>query len=649
MSKKYYKKISFIFVLIFVLLLSGNVDAKCLKRSIDKYNKGEIQKALKSISKCKQEEILDFILYYRAKLLMEADEASLAMMEIDDLLKRYPNFPMMRETKKLVAVGLLKTGHPDQAAQVLTKDVLSHGKSTFSEYRMLVLAWLNADRGLHAQEILKKAIATIQRPSDWNEVLDLIKQTHLRVTPEIIESAAESLFANGRWKSADKMARFYMNKWPDNPHGFLMVMGKVAYREDRFVDAEKIFVKVMSETTAGMRKSSVSWLAKTYAKQNKFDQSITLRKYLHAQSKGKKRWRLRYQIGFLYQDAGNYTEAIKQWNALLTARGRGAYRFRGMARWWKGWCYYQKKDYKLALANWRGLQKKGKELSVVGSDKVNYWVANAYGKLGDVNNRKKYMGKIENEIDYYAWLARLKLYGKKIDAMPMPQAVRLKCKLPKFEKNKRWEELEGVDEALRVELKGTLTAASAKKALDEKYYDIAYRHGRDLLVKYLEYPPENELGCLAWNTIYVTPYEDVLSDLTDQKLPSDVVWSVMMTESAFIPDVVSPVGAQGIMQLMPVTAIKVADSLGIDSELDLLEPNVNIPLGVIYLRGLAERFEMPLAFAAYNAGEAAVDRWLEQRKDWPIDSFIESIPYSQTRNYVKKVMARIWNYRKISR
>ncbi len=97
------------------------------------------------------------------------------------------------------------------------------------------------------------------------------------------------------------------------------------------------------------------------------------------------------------------------------------------------------------------------------------------------------------------------------------------------------------------------------------------------------------------------------------------------------------------MQLMPPTASLVAGRLGVaaPATADLYDPGLNIELGGHHLARLLDRYDhnRPLAAAAYTAGEGRVDRWLRSRNDQPMDVWIENIPFSETRNYVKNVLA----------
>ena len=117
------------------------------------------------------------------------------------------------------------------------------------------------------------------------------------------------------------------------------------------------------------------------------------------------------------------------------------------------------------------------------------------------------------------------------------------------------------------------------------------------------------------------PYGEIIDKLAaEHQVPSRLVKAVIQVESGYQPDARSRKGAIGLMQLMPETARQFAVA-------DPYEPRSNIEGGVKYLRSLLDRFEVPLALAAYNAGEAAVRR------------FGGIPPYPETRAYVKSVLA----------
>jgi soluble lytic murein transglycosylase len=125
----------------------------------------------------------------------------------------------------------------------------------------------------------------------------------------------------------------------------------------------------------------------------------------------------------------------------------------------------------------------------------------------------------------------------------------------------------------------------------------------------------------------------------------------MRTESLYKPDVISPVGAKGLMQLMPFTArnlYKVSNE-PVPDGFDLLNPEMNVRLGGQYLARLMLKFngQLPLVAAAYNSGPHRVESWLVSFGHLETDEFVEHIPFLETRNYVKKVVRSYMLYRRI--
>ncbi len=121
------------------------------------------------------------------------------------------------------------------------------------------------------------------------------------------------------------------------------------------------------------------------------------------------------------------------------------------------------------------------------------------------------------------------------------------------------------------------------------------------------------------------------------------LYGLMRAESSFLVDARSPAGALGLMQVMPATGRRVAGDIdmnwsGSDS---LLDPEQNVTIGTAYLAQLVARYQgnRMLATAAYNAGENAVDRWIEENDPAYPAIWAETIPYYETRGYIQRVMA----------
>ncbi|OEE74131.1 lytic transglycosylase [Enterovibrio norvegicus FF-162] len=138
----------------------------------------------------------------------------------------------------------------------------------------------------------------------------------------------------------------------------------------------------------------------------------------------------------------------------------------------------------------------------------------------------------------------------------------------------------------------------------------------------------------------------------EREVPLTTLLALSRQESAFYTNAVSPVGARGLMQLMPATAKETSQKLGFRylGKSTLSDPGINIRLGSGYLRMLLDRFDENriLAFAAYNAGPHRVSRWLD-KSDGNLDAiaFIEAIPFNETRGYVQNVLMYDIYYRKL--
>ncbi len=140
-----------------------------------------------------------------------------------------------------------------------------------------------------------------------------------------------------------------------------------------------------------------------------------------------------------------------------------------------------------------------------------------------------------------------------------------------------------------------------------------------------------------------------LANADKYQLDSTYLYAITRQESSFDEHANSPVGARGYMQLMPQTAKETARKIGMKQykkKAQLTQGKINVQLGSAYFDMLLKRYEgnRILATAAYNAGPHRVDRWRGNKKGRAIqglamDSWIETIPYNETRRYVKNVLA----------
>lgn len=135
------------------------------------------------------------------------------------------------------------------------------------------------------------------------------------------------------------------------------------------------------------------------------------------------------------------------------------------------------------------------------------------------------------------------------------------------------------------------------------------------------------------------------------KVPPYLFWALMTIESSYNPRAISVAGARGLMQVMPKTGSLIAERMKVaDWNSDrLLDPETSIHFGAWYLRQLIDKFrgQETLAIPAYNAGPHNVAYWLKRKGAMPLDEFVEEIPFTQARNYLKKAIRFIAIYRRL--
>jgi soluble lytic murein transglycosylase-like protein len=159
-------------------------------------------------------------------------------------------------------------------------------------------------------------------------------------------------------------------------------------------------------------------------------------------------------------------------------------------------------------------------------------------------------------------------------------------------------------------------------------------------------------NAVDFRRIYPEAYGDFLRIAANgAKVEPHLLLSLMRAESVFDPYARSSVGARGLLQIMPYTAVRISRVVGdymmrIDK---MSQPEVNIAYSALYTRRLLDYYgdNMVLAIASYNAGPYVVDKWSEAYKNLPMDEFIETIPFKETRRYVKNVLRNLMYYRNL--
>ena len=163
---------------------------------------------------------------------------------------------------------------------------------------------------------------------------------------------------------------------------------------------------------------------------------------------------------------------------------------------------------------------------------------------------------------------------------------------------------------------------------------------RYTLTDYRLHYPEGLVGA-KWRLSYPRAFPELVSkNARANNLPEALQLAIMREESAFSPRIESFANAMGLTQMLVKTARRFSNGATVTREV-LMDPAKNLEYGSRFLGFLWAHFSKaaPLTIAGYNAGEGAVDKWLAERGNLAMDEFIETIPYDETRNYTKRVLA----------
>jgi soluble lytic murein transglycosylase len=176
-------------------------------------------------------------------------------------------------------------------------------------------------------------------------------------------------------------------------------------------------------------------------------------------------------------------------------------------------------------------------------------------------------------------------------------------------------------------------------------WNAAHSIPRYTLTDYrLAYP--RDLGITKWRLSYPRAFPELVAkNARAAQIPQALQLAIMREESAFSPRIESFANAIGLTQMLIKTARRFSNGAAVTREV-LMDPAKNLEFGARFLGFLWTHFgkSPPLAIAAYNAGEGAVDKWLSERGRLALDEFMETIPYDETRNYTKRVVASYFAY-----
>jgi soluble lytic murein transglycosylase len=364
------------------------------------------------------------------------------------------------------------------------------------------------------------------------------------------------------------------------------------------------------------------------------------------------------------------------------------------AIWWQGWSYFTAGNYRKAVTTLQDLVNGYPSSFLV--NQALYWQGLAVERMGGKDRAHRYYRRIlaRGPYTYYGYRAALRLgngtavasaaeaaveadlaledggaatdaggEGDEQDDGPpawTDDAVRTLSAYPPYRKTLELMYL-GMKKEAAAEL-GVLQDLVPKRhgallGLGKAFFELGDYHSSLLVIqrnfeRALERPsarlPE-DLWLLAYPQGY---WQSIVTASRRTGTDPYYVAAIIREESQFRPEALSPAGARGVMQVMPATGEWIARTAGMRDfdRSKLFDAETNIAVGTWYLGQLMKRFkgDLTLVSAAYNAGPEAVSSWLSRGNGMTdIDLFVEAIPYTETRGYVKKVLRNYAEYKRI--
>ncbi|MBI4695060.1 MAG: transglycosylase SLT domain-containing protein [Gammaproteobacteria bacterium] len=279
-----------------------------------------------------------------------------------------------------------------------------------------------------------------------------------------------------------------------------------------------------------------------------------------------------------------------------------------------------------------------------------YWRARALEATGDPAGAKRVFQELARQRDYYGFLASDRLeqpYAMGDHAIsPTEEELAAVGARPGMQRAREFQRL-GLRGEARQEWQHELTRMTNREIEIAAHYAYEWGWYDRAIFATGKIESYDDLGLR-----FPTVHKDLVYNFAHKRqIRPEVVFSIIRAESAFMTEARSPTGALGLMQLMPATGLETAKKLGLrlKGPHELFEVEKNIAVGSEYLRQVLAGFggSFQLAAAAYNAGPNRVRSWVAKSGCVPADVWIDTIPFLETREYVRRTMyyATIYEYR----
>jgi soluble lytic murein transglycosylase len=607
----------------------------------------------------------DFALFYRATALMQLSRFDEALPLLQRLREGYPQSPLIRSSNFLSADILFRKGDFQGAldAYLHCVEIYASGNDALrARYQATLCREKLGDlegavrdlRGIWLTYPGKEIASTAE--SDLTRLRAAGVPVAPYSGPELFKRGC-TLFDLKKYR--DAIATFSLltpDSLPQNLRGKLAFKNALSlYRLKKNREAEQALARLSSVDSPYPEYADESsyWYASLLDRIGRDkDALVIFQRLAGTRPESELADDALFQAALIRKQSGEYREALATFRKLLNEYPTSSNTPR--AQWEIAWSLYLTGEYPTAADSFRKLAE-----SPAYREKALYWMGRSQEAAGSRDAARNTYAVLREEFPtgFYA-LYMEKETGIRNDSIPsLSPTILSTLPLPSgFDRARMLISL-GLREEARMELasikkrkgsafRGSLDVAALYLAMDD------YKYAMGLFAA--ESPQRRDAKTpYAWAILYPAGFrESVSRHASVAGISEHLTFALIRAESNFSPTVISPVGAVGLMQLMPATAKDTAKGLGETITVSRLHrPDLNVKIGTRHLKGLLARFNgnMVSAVAAYNAGSTPVLRWRKRHPTLREDEFIESIPYTETREYVKKVMAAAEIYRRLYR
>jgi soluble lytic murein transglycosylase len=606
--------------------------------------------------------LADHALYNRASALYRLARYPEAVTILQILLKNYPDSPLTRSAEKLQADILFENGSFPEARDAYGKYIGKYPSGTNSLealYRVAISRektgdissavaslrnlWLNYP----ASAIAGKAEADLRRLAETGGGATTYSADELMRRGSVLCDLGE--YGNA-------IKTFVAIPLEDQKADFIsrltLKIGQARFKARRFREAEQTFSQLVAKKTGqGLAHESMFWLAKSLDRIGREDEAFAIYEKLAEAAPGSPLADDALLAAAFIRKFQNKGEgALNILKKLVSAYPQS--NLLQTAYWEIAWISYQSGDLKTAADFLKKqLQNKNKR------ERALHWYARTLAAGGDKAGAEKAFAALLSEypLGYYSLSCGRETKTKEVESFSLNKDLRDILPVPSgFERAKSLIAMGLYEEAAK-EISWSRSRNEDNSAtlpgLARLYLEMGDFHRASSLVRPERLRKMEKISLAEWGVAYPLAFRELVAgNAAENRIPESLIYSIMRAESNYSPSALSPAGAVGLLQVMPATAAAIANSgnrKGISGR--LTHPEFNIRLGVKHLKDLMELYngDLVLAVAAYNAGSGNVSRWMKTYGKLPRDLFIENIPFPETREYVKNVLAGMEIYKRL--